>query len=205
MPTNNYFRKRRNTSGKLNRPRTIDLVLMRPKTSASLIKTPRMHVTRLGYRYTIKEAIPSGTSLWPPKTGIISLRKWGNDCMGFEEEYIGELARTFGERLEEHLRAPFLIYDHALISDHCFNVNTFSIVYREMHNITRTTKEAIYIRVNDPSLIRNIGKFQLPTFEMRPCKTPLPFISGNTFAAAPMISTPPPNQKEARATQLTSN
>ena len=66
-----------------------------------------MHVTRLGYRYTRKEAIPSVTSWWPPKTGIISLRKWGNDCMGFEEEYIGELARTFGEWLGGTSQSPF--------------------------------------------------------------------------------------------------
>ena len=33
---------------------------------------------------------------------------------------------------------------------------------REDHNIARTIKEAILIRVNDPSLNRNIGKYQLP-------------------------------------------
>ena len=37
-----------------------------------------------------------------------------------------------------------------------------TIVGREDNNIARNIKEAIFIRVNDPSLIRNIGKFQLP-------------------------------------------
>ena len=32
----------------------------------------------------------------------------------------------------------------------------------EVHNMTRTIKETMYIRVNDPFLNRNIGKFQLP-------------------------------------------
>ena len=41
-------------------------------------------------------------------------------------------------------------------------VDNFSIVGREDHSIAKTIKEAILIRVNDPSLNRNIGKFQLP-------------------------------------------
>ena len=40
--------------------------------------------------------------------------------------------------------------------------DNLSIVGRETHNITRTIKEAMYIRINDPSLNRNIGKFQFP-------------------------------------------
>ena len=41
-------------------------------------------------------------------------------------------------------------------------LDNFSIVGWEDQGITRTIKEAILIRVNDPSLNRNIGKFQLP-------------------------------------------
>ena len=38
----------------------------------------------------------------------------------------------------------------------------FSIVGREDHNLMRLIKESIYIRVNNPSLNRDIGKYQLP-------------------------------------------
>ena len=36
------------------------------------------------------------------------------------------------------------------------------MVDKQVHNITRTIKEAMYIRVNDPSINRNISRFQLP-------------------------------------------
>ena len=66
-----------------------------------------------------------------------------------------------GESHKEYLRAPFPIYDHGNISDPHISVDHFSIVDREVHNITRTVKKAMYIRVNNPSLNRNFGKFQL--------------------------------------------
>ena len=40
--------------------------------------------------------------------------------------------------------------------------NYFSIIGREWHGFVRTMKESIYIRVNDPTLDRNIGKYNLP-------------------------------------------
>ena len=40
-------------------------------------------------------------------------------------------------------------------------MDNFSIVGTEAHNITRTTNEAMYLSINDPSLDRNIGKLQL--------------------------------------------
>ena len=42
------------------------------------------------------------------------------------------------------------------------NINNFTIVGREDQNLTRAIKEALFIRVNDPSLNRNIGKYHLP-------------------------------------------
>ena len=41
-------------------------------------------------------------------------------------------------------------------------IENFEIVGREDQNLMRTIKEALYIRVNDPSLNRNIGKYHLP-------------------------------------------
>ena len=82
--------------------------------------------------------------------------------MECNDEYTGESGRTFGERFREHMRAPSPILDHHNITGHEVSLDNFSRVGREDQNIARTINEAILIRVNDPSLNRNIGKFQLP-------------------------------------------
>ena len=69
---------------------------------------------------------------------------------------------TFGERYKEHLKTPSPIYDHYNITGHETSIENFSIVGREDQNLIRAIKEAIYIRVNSPSLNRNIGKYHLP-------------------------------------------
>ena len=81
------------------------------------------------------------------------------DC---DEKYIGESSRTFGERFKEHLKLPSPIYDHSNITGHNVTINDFNIVGREDLNQMRTIKEALYIRINDPSLNRNVGKYHLP-------------------------------------------
>ena len=81
---------------------------------------------------------------------------------GCTEEYIGESARIFAERFKEHQKAPSPIFDYCNISGHNININNFTIVGREDQNLTREKKEALFIRVNDPSLNRNIGKYHLP-------------------------------------------
>ena len=40
-------------------------------------------------------------------------------------------------------------------------LGSLSILGWESHNLTRTIKKAMYIRVSDPFLNRNIGKYQL--------------------------------------------
>ena len=40
--------------------------------------------------------------------------------------------------------------------------NNLSIIGKEDQNLTRAIKEALFIRVNDPSLNRNINKYHLP-------------------------------------------
>ena len=81
--------------------------------------------------------------------------------MGVYEEYIGESARNFAERFKEHQKAPSPIFDHCNTTGHNININNFTIVGREDQNLTRAIKEALFIRVNDPSLNRNIGKYHL--------------------------------------------
>ena len=94
------------------------------------------------------------------KSGVIYRFKCSQH--GCTEEYIGESARIFAERFKEHQKAPSPIFDHCNISGHNININNFTIVGREDQNLTRAIKEALFIRVNDPSLNRNIGKYHLP-------------------------------------------
>ena len=94
------------------------------------------------------------------KSGVIYRFKCSED--GCEEKYIGESARTFAERFKEHQKSPSPIHDQCNISGHKADINNFSIIGREDQNLTRAIKEALFIRVNDPSLNRNIGKYHLP-------------------------------------------
>ena len=94
------------------------------------------------------------------KSGIIYRYKC--DMLECDEEYIGETARTFGERYKEHLKTPSPIYDHYNISGYNITLNNFSIVGREEQNLSRLIKESMFIRVNNPSLNKNIGKYHLP-------------------------------------------
>ena len=87
------------------------------------------------------------------------MKKSGVDC---DEEYIGESSRVFGERFKEHQKAPSPIFDHTNITGHNITIENFSIVGREDQNLKRAIKEALFIRVNNPSLNRYIGKFHLP-------------------------------------------
>ena len=84
------------------------------------------------------------------------------DRLECDHEYIGETARTFGERFKEHLKAPSPIFDHSNISGHLTTINNFTVVGREEQNLSRLIKESMFIRVNNPSLNKNIGKYHLP-------------------------------------------
>ena len=94
------------------------------------------------------------------KNGVIY--KYKCPTINCTEEYIGESGRTFGDRYKEHHKAPSPIYLHTYSTGHPFSPECFSIVDREAQGMARNIKEAMYIRVNDPSLYRNLGKFQLP-------------------------------------------
>ena len=79
-----------------------------------------------------------------------------------DEEYIGESSRNFGERFNEHLKAPYQYMTTLTSLVTLFLLEDFNILAREDQNLFRTIKEAIYIRANNPSLNRNVGKFHLP-------------------------------------------
>ena len=82
--------------------------------------------------------------------------------VGCDDECIGESSRTSGREVQGILKAPSPIYDHYNITGHSTTIEDFSIVGREDQNLTRAIKDAIYIRVNNPSLNRNISKYHLP-------------------------------------------
>ena len=84
------------------------------------------------------------------------------DSIDCEGEYIGGSSRTFGERYKEHLKAPSPIFEHQNNTSHTISMENFKIIGREGHNMARAIKEAIYIRVNNHTLNRNIGKYNLP-------------------------------------------
>ena len=93
------------------------------------------------------------------QSGAIYWYQFGD--LGCDEEYIGETSRTFGERYKEHLKAPSAIHHHSSQTGHPTSYNNFQIIGREGHNLARNIKESIYIRVNNPTLNNNIGKFNL--------------------------------------------
>ena len=94
------------------------------------------------------------------KSGVIYRYKCSED--GCEEEYIRESSRTFAESFKEHQKSPSPMHNHGNISGHTVTINNFTIIGREDQILLRAIKEALFIRVNDPSLNRNIGKYHLP-------------------------------------------
>ena len=53
-------------------------------------------------------------------------------------------------------------YFYQTRTGHITTVEGFNLVDREGHILARTIKESIYIRVNKPTLNRNIAKYNLP-------------------------------------------
>ena len=82
--------------------------------------------------------------------------------LGCDDEYIGETSRTFGKRYKEHPKAPSAIHHHSSQTGHPTSHNNFQIIGKDGHNLASNIKESIYIRVNNPTLNNNIGKFNLP-------------------------------------------
>ena len=83
------------------------------------------------------------------------------DRLESDEEYIGQSARTFGERYKEHLRTlpPSMTMPIPWVIIPGWTTSPFWV--GEAHNFARTIKKAMYIRINDPFLKRNVGKCQL--------------------------------------------
>ena len=78
------------------------------------------------------------------------------------DQYLRETSRTFVERFKEHLKDPSSIHHHSSNTGHPTTQPNFQIIVREEHGLARNIKESISIRVNNPTLNKNNGKFNLP-------------------------------------------
>ena len=58
-------------------------------------------------------------------------------------------------------KGPSPIQVHSQPTGHQLSKDNFNIIGREGQDIKRLIKESVFIRVNNPTLNRNIGKFQL--------------------------------------------
>ena len=94
------------------------------------------------------------------QTGIIYHYKCPH--INCHSAYIGESGRSLGERVKEHFKAPSPIHLHSTITGHPMDPEQFSIVHKEVNNHSRSMKEAMFIHVQDLTLNRNLGKYQLP-------------------------------------------
>ena len=93
------------------------------------------------------------------KSGVIYSYQCNN--LACDEEYIGETARNLGERCKEHLKQPSPIHVHIQQTAQNIAENSSNIISREDQGQARTIKESIYIKVNNPTLNQNIGKYNL--------------------------------------------
>ena len=157
---------------KNNKSTTLQNTSQRPYITVSYYKGLSDSVKKKCNNYGVHIYFKGGTTtvnlLVAPKDKDPMLKKswviYSYKCGRVEcdEEYIGESSRTFGKRFKEHQKAPYPIFDHYNITGHNITIDNFNIVGREDQNFMRAIKEALYIRVNNPSLNRNIGKYHLP-------------------------------------------
>ena len=76
---------------------------------------------------------------------------------------LGSQPELLKSRYKEHLKAPSPIFENQNITDHTTTVENFKIISQEGQNMAKAIKEAIYIRVNNPVLNKNIGKYNPAT------------------------------------------
>ena len=154
-----------------NKSTTLQNTSQKPYTTVPYYKRLSEIVKKKCNNYGLKVCFRGGTTirnlLMAPKDKDPMLKKSGvlysYKCGRVEcDEYIGESSRTFGERFKEHQKTPSPIFDHYNITCHNISIDNFNIVGREDQNLMRAIKEAVYIRVNNPPLNRNIQKYPLP-------------------------------------------
>ena len=120
------------------------------------------HTSSLQGHQHIKDSTrkPQGEGPQNNQTGII----YHYQCpqINCPSAYIGESGRSLGERVKEHFKAPSAIHLHSTTPGHPMDAEQFNIVHKEVNSHTRTIWEAMFICMQDPTLSRNLGKYQLP-------------------------------------------
>ena len=157
--TNKTSRGQKNSGNNIQKPHMV--IPYYKEISESLKNTCRKHGVQVCFKggNTIKNLLmaPKDQDTIQKKSGVIYRYKF--DRVGCDEEYIEEFSRTFGQRFKDHLKASSPIYYHFNTTDHNITIENFNIVGREDQNLNRWIKEALFIRVNNPSLNKNIGKY----------------------------------------------
>ncbi len=84
-------------------------------------------------------------------------------CGSCDLSYIGETGRSVEERFAGHIRGQSAVHSHLNESQHTSpDLHDVQVLCKESNEIKRKIKEALYIKVNDPELNRNIGKYTIP-------------------------------------------
>ena len=134
------------------------------------------------------------------KSGIIYHYKYLH--INCPDAYIGESGRALGDRVKEHLKVPSPIFQHSTTTGHPLDSDNLNIIHKEVHSHSRTIKEAMFICVHDPTLNRNLEKYQLlriwdnilqasPTLQLKPSSFPasplLPLSNPQPYPSNPQL------------------
>ena len=92
------------------------------------------------------------------KSGVIYNYKCGETVCN--EEYMGRHPGPWGKDTGSTSSNP-PIHVYSLQTGHNAMSDNFNIIGREDQGLAKTIKESIYMRVNNPTINRNIGKFNL--------------------------------------------
>ena len=169
-PQQNENKIKKSNPKNSNNQRILELTSSRNHTLLFLItegsgKVSKGCAVTMGCRCTSKEVQPSKTSQWIPRTKIPCRREVESsidiNVTGWSVMRNTMVNQEHLERGSKNISSP-PIFDHYNTTGHEVSLENFSIVGKEEQNLMRTMKEALYIRVNNPSLNRNIDKYHLP-------------------------------------------
>ena len=126
------------------------------------------------YRHTLAKYGVRGTStikslLMHPKDPIPNAQEtdiiyhWKCPANNCTAEYIGETNRSLKEWVSDHRNqtASAIRNYHISIKHPKAELQDFTIIDRDSNTLHHWAKEALYICIKDPSLIRNIGKIRI--------------------------------------------
>ena len=161
----------RSVMGALTMP---SLPTMKCKTRGTLsypthkvfVKVSKRSVVGTASKHTSKVAEPSKPYWSPPRTKTYGQPKWCHLLVPMWGPRLwwwvhrGNLQDLWW-KIQRAPEAPLCHSSPQQPTGHTTNQNNFQIIGREGHNLARNIKESIYIRVNNPTLNNNIGKFNL--------------------------------------------